>query len=109
MVADVQSLEHFRQLIKSDKGTVFDFWAAWCAPCKAISPVYDAFSQRHPELGFYKVNVSELPEVSKAAGIRALPTFQAYKSGVKVHEISASNQPALEGFFREALARIRGT
>ncbi|KAI0069347.1 hypothetical protein K474DRAFT_1702598, partial [Panus rudis PR-1116 ss-1] len=81
----LKSLEHFRQLIKSDnlKGTVFDFWAAWCAPCKAISPVYDAFSQR-------------LPEVSKAAGIRTLPTFQAYKSGVKVHEISASTQPALE-------------
>lgn len=62
----------YRLQTGKDKVAVIDFWAAWCLPCKAISPIFEAFALRHPELGFYKVNVSEAREVSQAAGVRGV-------------------------------------
>ncbi|CAL1712894.1 unnamed protein product [Somion occarium] len=105
MLPEIKSVEEFRQVTGGGKTVVIDFWAAWCMPCKAISPVFDAFAARFPELGFYKVNVSEAREVSQEAGIRGLPTFQTYRYGIKLREVAGANQPKLEEMVKEASDR----
>jgi len=60
--------------VNSGKPAVFDFWATWCGPCKVISPIFERFSdaEKFSSVGFYKVDVDALVEVSKEVGIRAV-------------------------------------
>ncbi|PSS31006.1 hypothetical protein PHLCEN_2v2452 [Hermanssonia centrifuga] len=90
-VTPITSLEQFRETIKSDKVTVFDFWASWCGPCKAISPVYEHLSNITPEVEFYNVNVDQQPEITEE-----MPTFMAFKRGQKINEVLGSNPDNLE-------------
>lgn len=81
-VTPITSLSHFREIVSFDchrtwwleeafiddlcrkvdsgKTVVFDFWATWCGPCRAISPVFEKLSSEHEGLEFYKVDIDEL-------------------------------------------------
>ncbi|KAG7004985.1 hypothetical protein G7Y79_00022g052060 [Physcia stellaris] len=75
---------------KSESGIyVIDFFATWCGPCKAIAPAVVGMSDTFPSVRFYKLDVDELPEISKDLGIRAMPTFLVFKGEEKVAEVVA--------------------
>jgi thioredoxin len=75
---------------------IVDFTAAWCGPCKAISPVFEQLSNKNPEIKFIKVDVDELKEVARTCKVSSMPTFQFFKSGVKVDEVKGADKNALE-------------
>ncbi|KAJ3543145.1 hypothetical protein NM688_g5894 [Phlebia brevispora] len=95
-VITVNSLDEFHHIINQDKLALFDFWAAWCGPCKKISPVYEKLSDVTPNVEFYKINVEEQPEIIEEVSIRGMPTFMAFKSGKKMCEILGSNPENLK-------------
>ena len=65
------------------KGVVFlDFWAAWCAPCRAFGPVFEAAAARHPEVVFGKVDVEAEPGLAEAFHIQSIPTLMVLRDGV---------------------------
>jgi len=82
---------------------VVDFTAAWCGPCRRIAPVFASLAQEMPEVDFVKVDVDEAQDVAQMCGVRAMPTFQLYRRGSKLGEVSGANEAAL----RAAIAQHR--
>jgi thioredoxin len=63
-----------------------DWWASWCAPCRAFAPIYEAAAARHPDVTFGKVDTEAERTLAAAFGIRAIPTLMAFRDGILVFE-----------------------
>ncbi|EIM92946.1 thioredoxin [Stereum hirsutum FP-91666 SS1] len=98
----IKSLDEFHAAINKSTVTVFDFWATWCGPCRVISPIFEKLSTLHPEIEFFKVDVDEQPEVSEEVGVRAMPTFIAFKDGQKLADVVGANPGALEALIKNS-------
>ena len=76
---------------------VVDFTATWCGPCQRIAPIFTKLAEEMPEVCFVKVDVDENEEVAQECGVESMPTFQFYKSGLKVHEFSGASEDKIKG------------
>ncbi|KAG9007828.1 hypothetical protein FRB95_011999 [Tulasnella sp. JGI-2019a] len=95
-VTEITSLAQFKEIIAKDEYSVMDFWATWCGPCRVISPVFEKMAEQFTNVKCYKIDVDTQSEISQECGIRAMPTFMAFKNGQKVKDMMGANPPALE-------------
>ncbi|KAF8167246.1 thioredoxin-like protein [Crassisporium funariophilum] len=98
VVQVIESLAQFKEIINGKTPAIIDFWATWCGPCRAISPVLDKFSDQAEFEGvkFYKVDVDAQAEIGQEVGIRAMPTFMLFQNGSKAGELVGANPQKLQ-------------
>lgn len=87
----------FEETVTASGITLVDFWADWCGPCKSFSPIYDAASEKNPDITFGKVDTEAEQGLAAAAGITSIPTLMAFRDGILVFsQPGALPAPALE-------------
>ncbi len=79
------------KVLKSSRPVLVDFWADWCAPCRAVAPIVDQVAdQFEDQLTVGKVNVDEEPELAQSYGIRSIPALLVFRDGEVVDQIAGA-------------------
>jgi thioredoxin len=73
----------FAGAIRDGRATVVDFWAAWCGPCRTISPLIEELATERSEVRFAKVNVDDNPQTAGAFNVQGIPLLVFFKDGVE--------------------------
>jgi thioredoxin 1 len=95
----------FSELINSETPVLVDFFATWCGPCKAYSPVLqDLKRQQGDDLRLIKIDVDKNQALSQKLGIRAMPTTVIFQNGEE--KFRASGVQSI-GTLQAALAKLR--
>lgn len=97
-VRPVTSSAEFKSAIAFEGLTIVDFYATWCGPCKAISPILERLSTQFTQAQFIKIDVDAVSEVAQEQGVSAMPTFFFFKNGQKIGEVIGANPKGLQEF-----------
>ncbi len=82
MATAVKTTDFEQEVLKSEKPVLVDFWAEWCGPCHAVSPILERIAdERQDELKLVKVNVDEEQELMMRYGVQSIPTMILFKDG----------------------------
>ncbi len=81
-VIEVQSADFQEVVLNAKVPVLVDFWAAWCGPCRALTPIFEQLaSQFEGKAKFVKVNVDECPDIAGTYRIMNIPTMLLFKDG----------------------------
>jgi thioredoxin 1 len=72
---------NFEEFIRSNDVAVIDCWAAWCGPCRMLSPVIEELAREQKDVAFGKLNVDENRATPMKYGIMSIPTLLYFKDG----------------------------
>lgn len=76
--------ENFQETINDNAVVLIDFWASWCGPCKSFEPVFEAASEKNPDMIFAKVNTEEQMELAAHFQVRSIPMLAIFKEQILV-------------------------
>ncbi len=97
----------FADVVLNSSDTIMvDFWAEWCGPCRAVSPILDAIASEHADkIKIVKLNVDDNPQMAMKYQITSIPAMKVFRGGEVVKTvIGAKPKPAIEADLAEFLA-----
>ena len=103
---DVTDATFADEVLNSSDTIMVDFWAEWCGPCRAVSPILDAIAAEHSEkIKIVKLNVDDNPQMAMKYQITSIPAMKVFRNGEVVKTvIGAKPKPAIEADLAEFLA-----
>ena len=78
----VLTKENFEDVITRNDMVIVDFWAPWCGPCKSFAPLFEAASEKYPNVVFGKVNADVEQALASHFAIRSIPTLMVFRERV---------------------------
>ncbi len=69
------------EVLKSDKPVLIDFWAEWCGPCQAFSPIVDEVADERNDIKVCKVNIDQQRQLAAKFKVMSIPTLLVIKNG----------------------------
>ena len=97
--------QNFKDVVEKDGIVLIDWWAPWCAPCRAFGPTYEKSALKHADITFAKVNTEEQPELAASFDIRSIPTLMILRDKVLLFaQPGALPEAALEDLIRQVRA-----
>jgi thioredoxin 1 len=87
-LADVSQTSFQNEVLASDKPVLVDFWAAWCGPCKMLSPVVEKVATANEgKAKFVKLNTDDNPQIAAQYQVSGIPCLILFKGGKPVDRI----------------------
>lgn len=89
--------ENFKDTIVNNDFVIVDFWAPWCEPCVAFTPVFEAAAEKNPDIVFGMVNTETDPEISDYFEIKQIPGILFVREQAAIHaQVGEIGAPALD-------------
>lgn len=96
--------KNFEDTLKKGGILIIDFWAAWCGPCKAFAPTFEAAAGKHEDITFAKVNTDAEQGLAQAFEIRGIPTLAIFRDGILLGQNSGAMPAAA---FEQVIDQVR--
>jgi len=94
-ITDVTDATFEGEVLKSETPVLVDFWAEWCAPCRAIAPIVKELADQYGDkVKVVKINIDESPQTPGTYGIRSIPTVLAFNNGQVVSQLTGARPKA---------------
>lgn len=82
--------DEYDEVIRDNQCVVVKYWASWCPPCRAFTPIFEKASEERPDIVFASVDVDREPNVSARNDVASIPTVIMYRNGEQVNRLTGA-------------------